>query len=345
MFVADTANSIITALTDSNCGMQLRASWALGNLSDSLVVNKSNSPHFVTDFSDVLLGRLFSVSLKAASENDKVRSNVVRALGNLLRFVKQSTYDKSHFVQHVSNSVECLLKCSTQGMMKTRLVTLLKNCQILYIKNAGIQSSISIYRHFVPTTTTNADICNLHRWNSCYAIVNMLHNPVLSPADATWAVQLFTTLTDVMRQCKNFKVRINATLALSTCSVRACYGVHFISVWAGAVESLIEPMSMTGSQQVYIAKLRSALLVLLCHLTRLHIKDERAEMRVPKVNILLASQCYECTDKFSDSEKIIVSEALVVCEKQDEDCLKWVQALITPPVYPDDRAAFGFKDG
>ena len=130
LFVADTANSIITALTDSNCGMQLRASWALGNLSDSLVVNKSNSPHFVTDFSDVLLGRLFSVSLKAASENDKVRSNVVRALGNLLRFVKQSTYDKSHFVQHVSNSVECLLKCSTQGMMKTRLVTLLKNCQI-----------------------------------------------------------------------------------------------------------------------------------------------------------------------------------------------------------------------
>ena len=60
LFVADTANAIITALetTDSaDSGLLLRVSWSLGNLSDTLVVNKLNNPSFVTDFSDILLGR------------------------------------------------------------------------------------------------------------------------------------------------------------------------------------------------------------------------------------------------------------------------------------------------
>ena len=59
--------------------------------------------------------RLLDVSLKSANANDKVKSNIVRALGNLLRFMKQSTYDKVHFKEYVTKSVECLLKCCTSG--------------------------------------------------------------------------------------------------------------------------------------------------------------------------------------------------------------------------------------
>ena len=61
LFVADTANAIISALesTDSSDRtLILRVSWSLGNLSDTLVVNKGNNPSFVSDFSDLLLGRL-----------------------------------------------------------------------------------------------------------------------------------------------------------------------------------------------------------------------------------------------------------------------------------------------
>ena len=165
LFVADTANAIITALetTDSaDSGLLLRVSWSLGNLSDTLVVNKLNNPSFVTDFSDILLGRfgkavfslfgtwilchiwhdyssfcsagspwletltplfliashhhrLLDVSLKTAASNDKVKSNIVRALGNLLRFMKQSTHSKAHFREYVARSVDCLLRACTSG--------------------------------------------------------------------------------------------------------------------------------------------------------------------------------------------------------------------------------------
>lgn len=121
MFVADTANAIIKSMecTDSSDGaLLLRVSWSLGNLSDTLVVNKLNNPTFVSDFSDLLLGRLFDVSLKSANENDKVKSNVVRALGNLLRFIKPSTYEKAHFVEYVKCSIECLMKCCTSGNLR-----------------------------------------------------------------------------------------------------------------------------------------------------------------------------------------------------------------------------------
>ena len=62
------------------------------------------------------------------------------------------------------------------------------------------------------------------RWNACYALVNTLQNPVLSPADSTWGADLFSTLTSVVVHCKNYKVRINATLALAQCTSRSSYG-------------------------------------------------------------------------------------------------------------------------
>ena len=39
------------------------------------------------DFSDMLLQKLFTVAIKSCQDNDKVRSNAVRALGNLLRYL------------------------------------------------------------------------------------------------------------------------------------------------------------------------------------------------------------------------------------------------------------------
>ena len=52
----------------------------------------SESIDFVTDFSDVLLLRLFEVAISSSSANDKVRSSSVRALGNLLRYLPQRAY-------------------------------------------------------------------------------------------------------------------------------------------------------------------------------------------------------------------------------------------------------------
>ena len=119
LFVADTANAIIRSLEEpstTDTSLVLRVSWSLGNLSDTLVTNKLQNPMFVNDFSDLLLGRLFEVCLKWVDGNDKIKSNIVRALGNLLKFVKMSTYEKVHFVDYVSSSITFLLRCSSSGI-------------------------------------------------------------------------------------------------------------------------------------------------------------------------------------------------------------------------------------
>ena len=39
LFVADTANAVLTAMTDAKIMVRIKAAWALANLSDSLVTN------------------------------------------------------------------------------------------------------------------------------------------------------------------------------------------------------------------------------------------------------------------------------------------------------------------
>ncbi|XP_063675727.1 HEAT repeat-containing protein 6-like [Bolinopsis microptera] len=308
LFVADTANAIITALetTDSaDSGLLLRVSWSLGNLSDTLVVNKLNNPSFVTDFSDILLGRLLDVSLKTAASNDKVKSNIVRALGNLLRFMKQSTHSKAHFREYVARSVDCLLRACTSGMMKTR-------------------------------------------WNACYALVNTLQNPVLSPADSTWGTDLFTTLTSVVVHCKNYKVRINATLALAQCLTRACYGGNFVMVWGTVLVTLSEEgggPAMCG----YTERLRFQLVLLLCHLVVIHLEEDHREMfrhlPHPHQHGALISQCsaVSTSEKLTTLEQDLVTAARVKCQ-QYSPALDLVLHMLTPTPLPSDSDAFITSD-
>lgn len=51
---------------------------------------------------------------------------------------------------------------------------------------------------------------------------------------------LYTALTSVVKQCNNFKVKINAATALSVPRVRRCYGnaQEMASVWSSLVEAL-----------------------------------------------------------------------------------------------------------
>ncbi|KAI0231144.1 HEAT repeat-containing protein 6 [Lamellibrachia satsuma] len=78
------------------------------------------------------------------------------------------------------------------------------------------------------------------RWNACYAVGRMLHNENLAVGEAPWTHDLYTALTSVVKQCNNFKVKINAATALSVPRVRRCYGnaQEMASVWSSLVEAL-----------------------------------------------------------------------------------------------------------
>lgn len=85
-FVENTSDAVIRALQQENLDVRLKGSWALANISDALVANTTDTNKDIV--SNDLLIRLFDVSL-ICKDNDKVRCNAVRAIGNLLRLITE----------------------------------------------------------------------------------------------------------------------------------------------------------------------------------------------------------------------------------------------------------------
>ncbi|XP_061163365.1 HEAT repeat-containing protein 6-like [Saccostrea echinata] len=197
-FVADAANAILMSMEDTCLNVRFKTAWSLANLCDALVLNKIDGDNdFMNDFSDMLLQKLFSTSIKACQDSDKVKSNAVRALGNILRYLPIRSLGKSSFRTSVEDGVKALIKNISSGTMKLR-------------------------------------------WNACYAVSNMFKNTLLNFGGAPWTQDLMVTLCAVVKDCKNFKVRINAALALGSPSERGHYGdcQLFSFVWESLVIAL-----------------------------------------------------------------------------------------------------------
>lgn len=60
--------------------------WTI-DIVDALSYRIEGDNDFMNDFSDLLLQKLFTTSIKACQDSDKVKSNAVRALGNILRYL------------------------------------------------------------------------------------------------------------------------------------------------------------------------------------------------------------------------------------------------------------------
>lgn len=122
MFVADTANTILAALDDRSPNVRAKAAWSLGNLSDTLIVNmESIGVDFQEELSDMLLLKMLQAATRASDDKDRVKSNAVRALGNLLHFLRQSQLTRSAFQRPLEDAVRALVKTvQSEATMKVR---------------------------------------------------------------------------------------------------------------------------------------------------------------------------------------------------------------------------------
>ncbi|ERL90729.1 hypothetical protein D910_08076 [Dendroctonus ponderosae] len=149
---------------------------------------------------DAILLRLLRASVEGLSDrNYKVQSNVGRTLGNLLQLLDEKRLEDPQIQKVGGQAIEALVQtCGTSG------------------------------------TQSKA------RWNACYALANALQNPALfERVGATnWQGTVFSTLGGLVVGCKNFKVRINAALALSAPRKREHYGTSFIPLWAALLQAL-----------------------------------------------------------------------------------------------------------
>ncbi|XP_071993227.1 HEAT repeat-containing protein 6 [Engystomops pustulosus] len=110
MFVADTANAILMSLNDKSPNVRAKAAWSLGNLTDTLIVNMESMGHtFQEEFSDLLLLKMLRSATEASKDKDKVKSNAVRALGNLLHFLQPYHIVKPRFSESIESSIQALI--------------------------------------------------------------------------------------------------------------------------------------------------------------------------------------------------------------------------------------------
>ncbi|XP_053562911.1 HEAT repeat-containing protein 6 [Bombina bombina] len=122
MFVADTANAILMSLNDKSPNVRAKAAWSLGNLTDTLIVNMEALGYsFQDEFSDMLLLKMLRLATEASKDKDKVKSNAVRALGNLLHFLQPSHIIKPRFSESIESSIQALIATVLgSGTMKVR---------------------------------------------------------------------------------------------------------------------------------------------------------------------------------------------------------------------------------
>ncbi|KAF5888966.1 HEAT repeat-containing protein 6, partial [Clarias magur] len=122
MFVADTANAILTVLDDRSPNVRAKAAWSLGNLTDTLIVNmESVGQDFHEELSDMLLLKMLRSATQASGDKDRVKSNAVRSLGNLLHFLQPSHLSKSAFTQPLDQAMRALIDTARgDATMKVR---------------------------------------------------------------------------------------------------------------------------------------------------------------------------------------------------------------------------------
>ncbi|XP_021942024.1 HEAT repeat-containing protein 6 isoform X3 [Zootermopsis nevadensis] len=235
-FIIDAAECAIRTVHDESLLVRTKASWCLGNLSEALVL--SSMADDTEDIPKELFLKLMETSIKAAHDNDKVRSCAVRAVGNFVRLVTEDLMNKSDFRECNDKAIAVLVHNSTKG----------NNMKV--------------------------------RWNACYAIGNMMRNSALYSVNSVWQNTVFSALTKLVQDARNFKVRISAATALAVPSNRQQYGSCYISTWTALLNGLDNSQNMEDfSEYQHRDSLLNQICLTLSHLASVATRRDLAPLQ------------------------------------------------------------------
>ncbi|OVA09399.1 HEAT [Macleaya cordata] len=248
---------------DPLVSVRITASWALANICDSLR-HRASDVHCEECSSDLKtdsrwIALLADCALRLTKDGDKIKSNAVRALGNLSRFVRFTSLStvQNGPVGLVDPSLTnyridvCPSKSDSNAFHSSKTS-----------KNVSEAASLGdsdwlgrMVQAFVSCVTTgNVKV----QWNVCHALSNLFLNETLRLQDMAWAPSVFSILLLLLRDSSNFKIRIHAAAALAVPASMFDYGSSFSDVIQG-LEHVLETL---GSDQISTAssfKYRDAL--------------------------------------------------------------------------------------
>jgi len=240
LFVADVALALTDGLNDKNLNVRIRASWGLGNLCDALIGVSEDSAETAAleDIPQDILVNVIKCAVRATRDNDKVRANAVRALGNFLRFAPAELL-RAHD-ELVSSVFVTLMQHTTEGSVKVRW-------------NACYALGNAFHNQAMQHVTVS------------------LQSRVGTP----FSEQIAASLAHVLCSATNFKVRINAASALSQMRARVAYGQKFAAVWRAVVEAVVSlDANQDPASYQYKNTLQDQLLATLQHIIAVTTDDD-----------------------------------------------------------------------
>ncbi|KAF9347375.1 HEAT repeat-containing protein 6 [Mortierella sp. AD094] len=241
----DMASTVLDLCQDPNLNVRVRASWAVGNLCDSLVLLKASDQEHVLDeiLTLSLWTRIIKTALMICQDHEKLKSNGIRAIGGLLRVTFEGILERERH-SLVKDAVYALIKHMEQGSLKGRW-------------NACYAMQNVLLNPYFPIGSTAG---------TSYALDSDM---------VSWTRDVYGALLQAIQQSKNFKVRINACAALAVPKTRAKYGDQamvrkMIQVLMAAVQNLDEEqVEHAYGEFQYRGQFESKLLRCLDHLLQI----------------------------------------------------------------------------
>lgn len=169
-FVENTVESILRIIKDQNVVTRTKASWSLGNVVDALLLIKETQ-----SINERLLKQILETCLDATSDNDRVKVNAVRTIGNLMTLLTKKHLNEPSWMKLFEDSIQSLHN-------------LLLNCGNVKVK-WNVCYSFSTFMK-----------------NSVF---------FESGFKFKWQTLVYPSLCNVIRTSPNFKVRINACVAFT----------------------------------------------------------------------------------------------------------------------------------
>ncbi|PAN33637.1 hypothetical protein PAHAL_6G035300 [Panicum hallii] len=200
---------------NSSAPVRVTASWALANLCSCI---RFKALEVYIDTSAGVLNKssislLVEIALRLVKDGEKVKSNAVRALGYLSRFIRFN-----HQADKINDPSDSVFYGDPVWL--ERMVQALMSC----------------------VTTGNVKV----QWNVCHALSNLFMNDTLRLQDMPWASSVYSILLLLIRDSNNYKIKMHAAVALAVPVSRLDYGSSFPDVVRGLVHAL-EALSSNNS--------------------------------------------------------------------------------------------------
>ena len=207
-----TVTALLASLSDDAKSVRLPASWAVANVCRAVAQSAATRTPTRRDTGDgesadaivapTTIAAVARACVGAAvREGDKVRANAARALGHLV--------------------AACDFRDATSGDDGADA------------SNAWLPEVIQALMSCL--TTGNAKV----QWNACHAMGALFRNPTTSASKSAWSPLVIRMLLMLMRDTRNFKIRMHAAATLGVPGTREEFGNAYpdtVSIVAGAVE-------------------------------------------------------------------------------------------------------------